>query len=57
MVEKKTNSKEKFLHSAETELINYLKQLGSLPSQSPKKEDPLSNILKRYTQKWQGVEK
>lgn len=57
LVKRKTSSKEKFLHSAEIDLLNYLKQLRSLPSQSPKKEDPLSRILQRYTRKWRGVEK
>jgi len=39
-------------------MIKYLKQLSSLPSTSVKKEDdPLTNMLQRYAQKWRGIEK
>ncbi|UCG90289.1 MAG: hypothetical protein JSU57_00760 [Candidatus Heimdallarchaeota archaeon] len=57
MVNEKTSDREIFLRSAETELIDYLKQLSSLPAQSSKKEDPISIILQKYVKKWRGVKK
>lgn len=56
---RKTSSDEEvFLRSAETALISHLKQLGTLPVHSTKKEkDPLSRLLRQYTQKWRDVEK
>ncbi|MFX0016314.1 MAG: hypothetical protein ACFFB2_01570 [Promethearchaeota archaeon] len=48
---------EEILHSAEIELIEYLKQLSSLPTQAPKKEDPISRILQKYIKKWRGIKK
>ncbi|MFX1285816.1 MAG: hypothetical protein ACFFB5_19400 [Promethearchaeota archaeon] len=57
MVNKKSNNKVFFLHSAETELVDYLKQLSSLPAESSKKEEDLLNILQKYVKKWRGVKK
>jgi len=57
LVNEKVSDKESFLHLAETELIDYLKQLSSLPTQSSKKEDPISSILQKYVKKWRGIKK
>jgi hypothetical protein len=55
---KPSSDEEAFLRSAETALVNHLKQLGTLSVRSTKKEkDPLSRLLRQYVQKWRDVEK
>ena len=50
------SKQEAFLGACEVDLINYLKQLSSLPPQG-KKDDPLTPILLTYARKWRAVEK
>ncbi|UCG02147.1 MAG: hypothetical protein JSW11_21470 [Candidatus Heimdallarchaeota archaeon] len=57
MVKRKADDRESVLHSAETELINHLKQLSSLPTQPPKKNDPIARILQKYINNWRAVKK
>jgi hypothetical protein len=53
----RTGDKKTFLSDVESSLVNYLKNLGTLPSPSQKKEDPLSRMLKLYAKKWREVKK
>ncbi|MFX0122117.1 MAG: hypothetical protein ACFFAE_00635 [Candidatus Hodarchaeota archaeon] len=57
MVKKEENNREEVLHSAETALIDHLKQLSSLPAQPPKKNDPITRILQKYIKEWRGIKK
>jgi len=57
LVNKKVNNKEKVLYSAETALIDHLKQLSSLPAQPLKKKDPIERILQKYIKDWRSVKK
>jgi hypothetical protein len=57
LVKKKEDNKEIVLHSAETELIAYLKQLSSLPAQPPKRKDPIVQILQKHIKDWRSVKK
>ncbi|MFX0182831.1 MAG: hypothetical protein ACFE95_07095 [Candidatus Hodarchaeota archaeon] len=53
----RTSDKETFLGDVEFALVEYLKQLGSLPSHSVKKDDPLTRKLQTYAKKWREVKK
>ena len=57
VVKKKIDSKESVLLSAESALIDHLKQLSSLPAQPPKKTDPIARILQKYIKDWRSVKK
>ncbi|MFX1507425.1 MAG: hypothetical protein ACFFDC_15185 [Promethearchaeota archaeon] len=57
MAENNTDNKHYVLHSAETALINHLKQLSSLPTQPPKKKDPIVIILQKHIKEWRSVKK
>ena len=57
MVKKKAENKESVLHSAETALIDHLKQLSSLPALPPKKNDLIARILQKYIKDWRSVKK
>ena len=57
MLKQKANNREIVLRSAETALIDHLKQLSSLPAQPPKKKDPIARILQKYVKDWRGVKK
>ncbi|MFW9905703.1 MAG: hypothetical protein ACFFFH_15325 [Candidatus Thorarchaeota archaeon] len=57
MDKKNVDNKEQVLHSAETALIGHLKQLSSLSTQPPKKEDPIALILQKYIKEWRSVKK
>lgn len=53
----RTSDQKTFLRDVESTLVDYLKNLGTLPSPSQKKEDPLSRMLKSYAKKWREVKK
>ena len=53
----RTSDKETFLSDVEFALVDYLKQLGSLPSHSIKQDDPLTKHLQFYAKKWREVKR
>ncbi|WP_455463363.1 hypothetical protein [Candidatus Hodarchaeum mangrovi] len=46
-----TREKEIF-SSAESAIIGYLKELGTIPSSSIKESDPLTIMLQKYAHQW-----